>query len=300
MSTTISVALLCALLAQLASAGQQQLLLARPQRSSLFDGSPPLDPFAASFGSIGQLAAPGWNSVTPPGGEWAYNPIGLGHMSKDELVTLLDAWREVEQEAATSPAPEPVETTTKVPAPPPPAPMRPRPPPPPPPPPRPLVLAPAANPLPPGTPVTVRLPAFVPVRLAAMFTPPAAAAPPAAAPGDDLDTDVVPDEEAMPRLFRFMQMAPSPRHQQQQQQQHQFVVRNTLDSIEAGTSPTRNRVKPSPRAAQPQPQPQPLPAPQSAPAPVSAFRPRFGMPPHMANARFELVPSSQIIGEWRE
>ncbi|XP_022225340.2 uncharacterized protein C6orf132 homolog [Drosophila obscura] len=306
MSTTIRVALLCFLLhlvgaAAAADTSGQQLLLARPQRSSLFAESPPLDPFA-SFGSIGHLAAssPGWNSVTPIGGEWAYNPIGLGHMSKDELVTLLEAWREVEQEAATSPAPE--ETTTK-PAPPPPPPptVRPRPPlpPPPPPPPRPVVLAPAPNPLPPGTPVTVRLPAFVPVRLAAMFTPPAAVAPAAAAaaPGDDLlVTDNQPDDDAMPRLFRFMQITPSARRQQQQQ----FVVRNTLDSIEAGSSPgARNRVKPSPRAV---PQLEPQLAPQSAPqlAPVSAFRPRFGMPSHLFNSRLELVPSSQIIGDWRE
>lgn len=93
-------------------------------------------------------------------------------MTKDELLTLLEAWEEVEQEAKTQ-APEPVK---------PPRPARP--------PKRPAKLTtasagasaaaaagatrPAAQaPGPrPGAPITVRLPAFVPIQLSAMYTQP--------------------------------------------------------------------------------------------------------------------------------
>ncbi|KAH8246107.1 hypothetical protein KR026_010333 [Drosophila bipectinata] len=286
---------------------QQQFVLARPQRS-LYE---PLE-------HLGPVAPLGWNTIPSGGGlglgtglglgEWSYNPIGLGHMSKDELLTLLEAWKEVEQESATTTAaPPPPETTTSSPVLilPPPSP----------PPPRPIVLAPAPAPapvpqLPAGTPITVRLPAFVPVRLAAMFTPPAggaaiagAGAGPDAAPapapdaaaagGDDLATDDIADDDtaSAPRLFRFMAM-PRNRNPARPQSRQQFVVRNTLDSVDAGTAPLKQAVKPITKAPAPK-----LAAPPAAPS----FRPRFGsLPPHLANARFELVPSSQIIGDWRE
>ncbi|KAH8419910.1 hypothetical protein KR009_003746 [Drosophila setifemur] len=331
--------------------GQQvQLLLARPQRSS----------FEPSVEHLGHMEHPehlehlehleqplpplGWNTIGGSGGlgsgiaDWVYNPMGLGHMSKDELLTLLEAWKEVEQEqeqeSSTTPAPPtPPDTTTR----------RPPPiPPPPPPPPRPIVLpapvpappAPAPVPvpvpalppapipqIPPGTSISVRLPAFVPVRLAAMFTPPAGVLAPGLAPagvatpgvaqptggggGDDLATDdtVDGDEAPTPRLFRFMPM-PRPLSQvransqarSRSQPRQQVVVRNTLDSVDVGTAPVRNLVRPEVRpAAAPSSKAKPMPAPASSP-----FRPRFGLPPHLAHARFELVPSSQIIGEWRE
>ncbi|XP_016986402.1 WAS/WASL-interacting protein family member 3 [Drosophila rhopaloa] len=268
----------------------QQLLLDRPQRS-LYD-----DP-------LEHLPPLGWNSVGGGFGvgDWAYNPVGLGHMSKDELLTLLEAWKEVEQEqetAATTTAP-PAETTTR------------RPPaPPPPPPPRPIPIpisipmpAPSIPQLPSGTPITVRLPAFVPVRLAAVFTPPAGGAGAAAAGdagGDDMATADGPDDDATPRLFRFMSMpGVRARSQSQSQPRQQFVVRNTLDSVDAGTAPVRHLVKPEVRPkATAAAAPPSIPKAPGQPAPF--FRPRFGVPPHLVNARFELVPSSQVIGDWRE
>lgn len=295
----------------------QQLLLARPQRS-LFEA--PLEHLEHQEHLALQPALPplGWNTVggglgLGHGGEWAYNPVGLGHMTKDELLTLLEAWKEVEQESATTTtaAPPPVETTTR-------RPVRPRPPLPPPPPPRPRPIPipiplpqPAPGPqLPSGTPITVRLPAFVPIRLAAMWTAPAggagiagagadaAPAGDAAAGDEDLATDDAPDDNAAPRLFRFMPM-PMARARPQTQPRQQFVVRNTLDSVDAGTAPVRTQVKPEIKpkievaAAAP-------PSPKVHEQPAPFFRPRTGLPPHLANARFELVPSSQIIGDWRE
>ncbi|KAH8289617.1 hypothetical protein KR054_008057 [Drosophila jambulina] len=308
----------------------QQLLLARPQRS-LFEA--PLEhadhlDHLEHLAPVPALPPLGWNAVggglgLGVGGEWAYNPVGLGHMSRDDLLTLLEAWKEVEQESAAStttttaaPPPPPVETTTR-------RPVRPLPPlpPPPPPPPRPIPIpiplpVPAPGPqLPSGTPITVRLPAFVPVRLAAMWTQPAggaavagqgagAPAGAAAAGGDEgLATDDAPDEDAAPRLFRFMPM-PLARGRNQVQAQpqarQQFVVRNTLDSVDVGTAPVRTLVRPEVKpkievaAAAPA-----APAPPG-PKPAPFFRPKSGLPPHLANARFELVPSSQIIGDWRE
>lgn len=267
-------------------AGQQpqQFVLARPQRS-LYE---PLE-------HLGPVAPLGWNTIPSGGGlgldsglglgEWSYNPIGLGHMSKDELLTLLEAWKEVEQESATTTAaPPPPPTTTR-----PPILILP---PPSPPPPRPIIPAPAPAPapaplpvpqLPAGTPITVRLPAFVPIRLAAMFTPPAGgagiaggpdAAPApapdaAAADGDDLVTDDVADDDtaAAPRLFRFMSM-PLNRNRApaSPQSRQQFVVRNTLDSVDAGTAPLKQTIKPIVKA----------PAPKSPVAPPAApsFRSR--------------------------
>ncbi|KAH8245413.1 hypothetical protein KR032_009981 [Drosophila birchii] len=302
----------------------QQLLLARPQRS-LFEA--PLEHLEhlEHLAPVPALPPLGWNTVggglgLGVGGEWAYNPVGLGHMSKDDLLTLLEAWKEVEQESAvttTTAAPPPVETTTR-------RPVRPLPPlpPPPPPPPRPIPIpiplpVPAPGPqLPAGTPVTVRLPAFVPIRLAAMWTPPAggagagiAAAPPAAGTGtvaatagdEDLATDDVPDDDTAPRLFRFMPMPLArARARAQPQARQQFVVRNTLDSVDVGvgTAPVRTQVRPEVKpkiAVAPA-----LAAPKAPAQPAPFFRPKSGLPPHLANARFELVPSSQIIGDWRE
>ncbi|XP_020802830.1 vegetative cell wall protein gp1 [Drosophila serrata] len=289
----------------------QQLLLARPQRS-LYEA--PLEHLEhlEHLAPVPALPPLGWNTVggglgLGVGGEWAYNPVGLGHMSKDDLLTLLEAWKEVEQESATTTttaAPRPVETTTR-------RPVRPLPPlpPPPPAPPRPIPIpiplpVPAPGPqLPSGTPITVRLPAFVPIRLAAMWTPPAGGAGAGAAAGgaaatagdEDLDTDDAPDDDATPRLFRFMPMPIArARPQAQPQARQQTVVRNTLDSVDVGTAPVRTQVRPEvqPKIAVPAAPPGPKPAP--------FFRPKSGLPPHLANARFELVPSSQIIGDWRE
>ncbi|XP_017054531.2 LOW QUALITY PROTEIN: histone-lysine N-methyltransferase 2B [Drosophila ficusphila] len=283
----------------------QQTLPARSQRSLLdlphVESLPPLgwNSVGGGFGVSGGLGVSGV-------GGWAYNPVGLGHMSKDELLTLLEAWKEVEQESATKPAIPPPETTSQ----------RPPPPPPPPalsPPPRPIPIPvslpgpdlPSTPPLPSGSPITVRLPAFVPVRLAAVFTPPAETGAGAAEAGnspgdteDNMTTDGVTDEQIAPRLFRFMSM-PVVRQRPQSNPLSQYVVRNTLDSVDADTSPVRHLVKPEvkPKAEE-----------AAAPPAISRasghrapfFRPRFGVPPHLANARFELVPSSQVIGDWQE
>ncbi|EDW82783.2 uncharacterized protein Dwil_GK24962 [Drosophila willistoni] len=222
------------------AANGQQLFLMRPQRS------------------LYEAPSLGWNTIGSFGG---INPIGLGHMSKDELITLLDAWREVEEE---------------------------------------MVIAPQIPP--PGAPVTVRLPAFVPVQLAAMWTPPlggvAAAAGGVAAAGAGAGvTEAANAEVAASRLFRFMPlpvMAGSARSRPPAQQQ----VKNTLDSIEAELSaPAPKLVKPKPKTTLPQ-----KPKLASASSLPPSFRPRFGLPPYLANApgRLELVPSSQIIGDWRE
>ncbi|KMZ07565.1 WAS/WASL-interacting protein family member 3 [Drosophila simulans] len=277
----------------------QQLLLTRPQRS-LFE-----DPLGhvEQVTQVEHLPSLGWSGVGGGlgVGEWPYSPVGLGHMSKDELLTLLEAWKEVEEESATTTTAPPADATTRRPPPPPL-------PPPPPPPPRPIPVSVAmpAPALPPsGTPITVRLPAFVPVRLAAVFTPPASGQAGSAASsanevgeagGDDLATEEVPDDGVTTRLFRFLPMPGArTRPQSNSQPRQQFVVRNTLDSVDAGTAPVRQQVKP-------EVQPKAI-APPSTPKfpgyPTPSFRPRFGVPPSLANARFELVPSSQIIGDWR-
>ncbi|XP_064537031.1 uncharacterized protein LOC135427441 [Drosophila montana] len=264
----------------------QQLVYARGQRSLY--GPPSLD----------------WNTIG------SFNPIGLGHMTKDELLTLLEAWQDADEDTK-PPAPEPAEHVVPtaaphehLPAPPPP--HRPAPPAHPAPlPPRP---APAPAPTPaPGAPVTVRLPAFVPIQLSAMFTPPAPAggAQGAAAPVDtgialDIDNgDMVAqsNERASPRLFRFMQVpmiAAQPRARSPQPP----VVRNTLESVDAGIAPLSNLVQAKALNASDRPKDLPIVAMRQAP-PV---RPRFALPPFLANAPgpLELVPSSQIIGEWRE
>ncbi|XP_017114326.1 protein enabled homolog [Drosophila elegans] len=298
--------LLPLLLARLASS--QQLLLARRDPRSLFEEHP-----------LEQLPPLGWNSVGGGYGvgQWAYNPVGLGHMTKDELLTLLEAWKEVEQEQEQEQektTAQPAESTTRRPPPPPP---------PPPSPPRPIPIPmpiPISIPMPApvipsGAQITARLPAFLPIRLAAVFTPPgdagaggtgggaAAGTDDAGGGGDDLASDNGPHDDASPHLFRFMAM-PRTQSQSQSQPRQQFVVRNTLDSVDAGTAPVRQQVKPEvrPKAVAVSPPssisiPSPMPI-SKAPAPF--FRPRFGVPPHLAHARFELVPSSQVIGDWRE
>eukprot|EP00099_Drosophila_melanogaster_P016237 NP_569862.3 uncharacterized protein Dmel_CG13358 [Drosophila melanogaster] len=277
----------------------QQLLLTRPQRS-LFET--PL----GHVEQVEQVPSLGWNSVGSGlgVGEWPYSPVGLGHMSKDELLTLLEAWKEVEEESATTTTASPADASTRRPPPPP---LPPPPPPPPRPTPIPVSVAIPSPAVPPsGTPITVRLPAFVPVRLAAVFTPLAGGQADSAVPsangvggagGDDLSTDDVTDDDGVStRLFRFLPMPGArTRPQSNSQPRQQFVVRNTLDSVDAGTAPVRQQIKPEvqPKAT----------APPSIPKfpghPTPFFRPRFGVPPSLANARFELVPSSQIIGDWR-
>lgn len=216
----------------------QQLMYARDQRS-LYE-LPPLD----------------WNTVG------SFSPIGLGHMTKDELLTLLEAWQDVEAETAT-PAPEPAETPappTKRPRKPPAtAPARPPPPPPAPPAPAPEPAA-EAEPLAPGRPVTVRLPALLPVQLAAMFTPPlaggggggvgiagAAEVLGAAAPADiaatELDLMAQSQEDAAPRLFQFTQLPMMAAQQRSRPAQPPPVVRNTLESVDTGIAPLANLVK---------------------------------------------------------
>ncbi|TDG41929.1 hypothetical protein AWZ03_011650 [Drosophila navojoa] len=265
----------------------QQLMYARDQRS------------------LYELPSLDWNTVG------SFSPIGLGHMTKDELLTLLEAWQDVEAETAT-PAPEPAETPvppTKRPRKPPAsAPARP----PPPPPPAPEPAAEAGPALAPGRPVTVRLPALVPVQLAAMFTPPlaggggsvgiagAAEALGAVAPADMAATELD-QEDAAPRLFQFTQLPVMPAQQRSRPAQPPPVVRNTLESVDTGIAPLASLVKAKSLNARPKATPiaKELPIHQGPP-----LRPRFSMPPlpYLANApgRLELVPSSQIIGDWRE
>ncbi|XP_051858531.1 zinc finger X-linked protein ZXDB [Drosophila albomicans] len=341
-------------------ASAQQLLIARPQRSIY--GAPPLGP-------SGPPTSLGWNSVG------SFSPLSFGHMTKDELLTLLEAWQEVEEESAPPPTPAPEPVEKPAPPPPPKRPIRP--------PPRPRPTAPpaaggggggggggAAVP-PPGTPVTVRLPAFVPIQLSAMYTPPlavigggggggggaaaaaaaaaagggggggggnggAAAAAAAAAAGGgggggggggagggagaaltfDSDFPDIDDEDAaQPRLFRYMQLPMTMARPQPQPQPHpraaappssSHVMRNTLESVDAGLAPLSNFVNVKSKTANFRP---PMSLPIKPPTPSTfqgpVIRPRFLVPPslpYLANAPgpLELVPSSQIIGDWRE
>ncbi|KAH8399896.1 hypothetical protein KR215_004076 [Drosophila sulfurigaster] len=335
-------------------AAAQQLYIARPQRSIY--GAPPLGP-------SGPPASLGWNSVG------SFNPLSFGHMTKDELLTLLEAWQEVEEESAPPPTPAPEPVEKPAPPPPPKRPIRP--------PPRPRPTAPSAaagagaaaggggggGPAvpPPGTPVQVRLPAFVPIQLSAMYTPPlaviggggggggaaaaaaaaaaagggggnggAAAAAAAAAAGGggggaaggggaltfDSDFPDIDDEDAaQPRLFRYMQLPMTLARPQSQPQPHpraaappppSHVMRNTLESVDAGIAPLSNFVNVKSKTANFRP---PMSLPIKPPTPSTlqgpVIRPRFLMPPslpYLANAPgpLELVPSSQIIGDWRE
>ncbi|XP_030378921.1 WAS/WASL-interacting protein family member 3 [Scaptodrosophila lebanonensis] len=250
----------------------QHLLIARPQRSLY--GSAPL----------------GWNTI----GGGGINPIGLGHMSKDELLTLLDAWREVEGDthkpAEEEPEPEPEQPSA----------------PPPPPPPPPSPPAPPAQPQRPASshPLTVRLPAFVPIQLSAMYTAPQAGVGGGTGGGfAELSGISAPGASTAPeaahRIFRFMPLplgaVPPAAHA------HPFVVRNTLDSVDAGTSPTANRVKPKVKTAGSNSGPTTTTFSVPASPPI---RPRFVMAPPPAPflgrlpAPLELVPSSQLLSNW--
>ncbi|KAH8366661.1 hypothetical protein KR084_010926 [Drosophila pseudotakahashii] len=138
----------------------------RQQRSLFVPGPPP-------GWSSGGLSHGGWNG---PSFEFSHLPPSSSpHVTKDELLALLAAWKDVAVKPTTpAPEPEPEEPepepeTTAAPPPPEdddePEPEAPAP------------EAPAGPP--PGVPVTVSLPALVPIQLAAMWQQPA----PGAAPG---------------------------------------------------------------------------------------------------------------------
>ncbi|KAH8388788.1 hypothetical protein KR200_004364 [Drosophila serrata] len=128
----------------------------RPQRS-LFGPGPPIG--WSSGGGHGWSSSPSFGFSHLP-------PSSSPHVTKDELLALLAAWKDVEKPTTPAPAPEPEdepepETT---PAPPPPEDE------PEPEPEAPAPEAPAGPP--PGVPVTVSLPALVPIQLAAMWQQP--------------------------------------------------------------------------------------------------------------------------------
>lgn len=259
-------------------------------------------------------------------------------MTKDELLTLLEAWEEVEQEAKTQ-APEPVK---------PPRPARP--------PKRPTKLttasagasaaaaaagasrpaAPAPGPRP-GAPITVRLPAFVPIQLSAMYTQPltvipapalggggagagAGAAAAAAAAGGggggggnagaaaaaagggggggaaaaaaatgagarvgygldsdytDLEQVEAPHDEGGQRFFRYLQypMTGAQPHTRSAPPLSPPVMRNTLESVDAGVAPLSTFAKVKSKSTYLRPQgPPPPPSAVSHSGPV--VRPR--------------------------
>ncbi|EDW32711.1 GL18238 [Drosophila persimilis] len=130
------------------------------QQRSLF--GPPGPPIGWSSGG-------GWAGPSPSFGFSHLPPSSSPHVTKDELLALLAAWKDVEPKPTPSPPPEPEdepepEVTT---APPPEEEEEPEP--------EPEAPAPApeapAGP-PPGVPVTVSLPALVPIQLAAMWQTP--------------------------------------------------------------------------------------------------------------------------------
>ncbi|KAH8329879.1 hypothetical protein KR067_006468 [Drosophila pandora] len=124
------------------------------------------------------LFGPPAHAIGPLHGPWSGPSFSFGHLppsssphvTKDELLALLSAWKDVEPRP-TTPAPEPEEEPEPE--------TTPAPPPPPPPeededepePEAPAAPAPPLGP-PPGVPVTVSLPALVPIQLAAMWTQP--------------------------------------------------------------------------------------------------------------------------------
>lgn len=136
----------------------------RPQRS-LFGPGPPIG--WSSGGGHGWSSAPSFefSHISPPSSP---------HVTKDELLALLAAWKNVERPTTPAPAPEPEDEPETTTAPPPEEEPEPEP--------EPEPEAPApegpAGP-PPGVPVTVSLPALVPIQLAAMWQQPG----PGAAPG---------------------------------------------------------------------------------------------------------------------
>ncbi|XP_022219819.1 proline-rich receptor-like protein kinase PERK13 [Drosophila obscura] len=133
------------------------------QQRSLF--GPPGPPIGWSSGGA-------WAGPSPSFGFSPLPPSSSPHVTKDELLALLAAWKDVEPKPTPSPPPEPEDepvpevTTTHPPEeeeeeeePEPEAPA-----------PAPAQEAPAGPP--PGVPVTVSLPALVPIQLAAMWQTP--------------------------------------------------------------------------------------------------------------------------------
>ncbi|KAH8303213.1 ESX-1 secretion-associated protein EspK [Drosophila kikkawai] len=137
----------------------------RPQRS-LFGPGPPIG--WSSGGGHGWSSSPSFEFSHLP-------PSSSPHVTKDELLALLAAWKDVARPTTPAPAPEPEDepepVTTAAPPPPEDEPE------PEPEPEAPAPEAPAGPP--PGVPVTVSLPALVPIQLAAMWQQPG----PGAAPG---------------------------------------------------------------------------------------------------------------------
>ncbi|XP_034670734.1 formin-like protein 14 [Drosophila subobscura] len=128
------------------------------QQRSLF--GPPGPPVGWSSGG-------GWASPSPSFGFSPLPPSSSPHVTKDELLALLAAWKDVEHKPTPPPTPEPEvepepEVTT---TPPPPEEEEEEPEPE-----APAPEAPAGPP--PGVPVTVSLPALVPIQLAAMWQTP--------------------------------------------------------------------------------------------------------------------------------
>ncbi|KAH8281324.1 hypothetical protein KR018_009620 [Drosophila ironensis] len=168
------------------------LMLAHAAHSQFLHAPPPLRPQRSLFGPpgppIGALHGP-WSSGPSFGFHGGHLPPSSSpHVTKDELLALLSAWKDVQlrpttQAPAPAPAPEPEEEpepeTTPAPPPPPPPEEEDEPEP------EPEAPAPAPAPAPvlpvgppPGVPVTVSLPALVPIQLAAMWTQPGLGAAP--------------------------------------------------------------------------------------------------------------------------
>ncbi|KAH8235870.1 hypothetical protein KR032_009807 [Drosophila birchii] len=132
----------------------------RPQRS-LFGPGPPIG--WSSGGGHGWSSGPSFGFSHLP-------PSSSPHVTKDELLALLAAWKDVERPTTPAPPPattpepedEPEPETTAAPPPPEDEPE--------PEPEAPVPEAPAGPP--PGVPVTVSLPALVPIQLAAMWQQP--------------------------------------------------------------------------------------------------------------------------------
>ncbi|KAH8416407.1 hypothetical protein KR222_002054, partial [Zaprionus bogoriensis] len=298
----------------------------------------------------------GWNTVG------SYSPITVGQMTKDELLTLLEAWEEVEQEEAKTQAPPPPPPPAK-PARParPPVKRPPKPPAPPPPPPPPAAAAgaaaeaaaarPAAAP---GAPITVRLPAFVPIQLSAMYSQPltvipapalgggaagaagaaaaagagaggvgagasaaaggggaGAAAAAAAGAGSRLGygsdgdySDLELPHAGAPRLFRYLQLpATGAQPHTRSAAPPPPVMRNTLESVDVGVAPLATFAKVKSKTVQFRAPP--VQSNSAALPTLPVIRPRFVLPPQApflshAPGPLELVPSSHIIGDWRE
>ncbi|KAH8420202.1 hypothetical protein KR009_007147 [Drosophila setifemur] len=173
MASYLSCGLQCILLVLLQQAiGGQFISPHFPQRAqrSLFGPPPSLSGWSPS---IGHASHAPWSSGPSFHGFGGHLPPSHSpHVTKDELLALLSAWKDVEAPRPTTPAPEPeeepepettaappVEEEEPEPEPEPEAPA-----------PAPVPEAPVGPP--PGVPVTVSLPALVPIQLAAMWQQP--------------------------------------------------------------------------------------------------------------------------------